>query len=204
MKPSSNQHLVICLLLSLSLGLCVAWVPIIVAGSGLWWVGTSAEQDKTRTSLRRVERASEDYQKEHRKYAKSLEGLALVDNDRRDGWKRPWIYSVANGKPLIESLGRDGKRGGKEQNADLSNLSPRPDAARLSLWKWLIHRNVIGVTLTALIAGIIAGKLAFTDLRQVSFERANLSNLILNGLIIFACAAFGAAFIAIAHVPSGH
>jgi general secretion pathway protein G len=40
----------------------------------------------------------------------------------RDPWDRPYLYILpADGAPLVESLGRDGKEGGDGEDRDVSN-----------------------------------------------------------------------------------
>ena len=55
--------------------------------------------------------------------AKGWNGPYLKKGVPPDPWGRPYIYTfpVSNGDFQIQSLGKDGQRGGKAENADITN-----------------------------------------------------------------------------------
>ena len=185
-------------------GIIVAGVPLSVVVSGFYFLDFSAEQRKTQASLRIVERTIEIDRKNQGSYPLTLDALLPAGLDDRDGWGNRWIYTLPAGEPLIESLGRDAKRGGFEQDADLSNRNPRPDAARLAPWKRLIHPQAMVATLIALMSGLVAGVAVFVELNKAPAQRKSWGQILGSLFVTAGLAALGAAFIAIAHVPSGH
>ena len=158
----------------------------------------------TQRSFKRVVSVIENYKTNHGSYPADLQTVLPAELDDTDGWKRPWVYSVAGGKPLVESLGRDGKRGGSHQDADLSNLAPRPETARLSMLGQWMHPAALGLRIVALLVGASMATLVFVGLKDQTFERKSLLPLAISLFVSLVIAAFGAGFIAIAHVPSGH
>lgn len=164
----------------------------------------SPEQITTQRSLKRVAFVIEDYKTNHGSYPANLQKILPAGLDDVDGWKRRWVYSMSGGKPLVESLGRDGKRGGSHENADLSNLAPRPDIAQLSMWGQWMHPAALGLRVVALLVGASVATLVFVGLKQQTFERKSLLPLAISLLVSLSIAVFGAGCIAIAHVPSGH
>ena len=200
---NAKQRLAIRLSIALLLGLCVAWMPLNMA-RGSWMTQFSPEQTTTQWSLKSVVAAVEFYKQEHGSYPTDLQKLPHDEFRQTDGWKRPWVYSVEGGKPLIESLGRDGKRGGSHENADLSSLAPRPQTAQLSMWGQWTHPAALGLRIVALLVGASMATLIFVGLKQQTFERKSLLPLAISLFVSLAIAVSGAGFIAIAHVPSGH
>jgi type II secretion system protein G len=89
-------------------------------------------------SLERFGKALERYREDCKSYPAQQIGLrALVVNPGARGWNgpytkqlsidpwgRPYIYEIANGVPLVRSLGADGKPGGDLFDADLSSQDP--------------------------------------------------------------------------------
>ena len=202
-RMSAKQRLAIRLVLALATGCIVAWMPLNIA-RGSWMTQFSPEQMTTQGALKRVSFVVEDYKKRHGFYPTNFQTLLPAGLDDADGWKRRWVYSMSAGKPLIESLGRDGKRGGSHENADLSNLAPRPNNAQLSMWGQWMHPAALGLRIVALIVGASMATLVFVGLKEQTFERKSLLPLAISLFVSLAIAVFGAGFIAIAHVPSGH
>lgn len=89
-----------------------------------------AATTKARADIATLEQGIEMYRLDHQRYPTSAEGLqALVAGQfiRRlpnDPWNRPYVYAAPgrDGRPFtIASLGADGREGGSEENADISN-----------------------------------------------------------------------------------
>jgi general secretion pathway protein G len=84
---------------------------------------------KARADLANLEEALEIYKISNARYPTTEEGLrVLVPNQIRrlevDPWNRPYVYTAPgrDGRPYtIATLGADGRAGGSEENADISN-----------------------------------------------------------------------------------
>ncbi len=188
--------------LSLTFAMAVAWVPLYLIVGGTQARSTiNFERRLTVSQLQKSERALRDYHRQNGAYPAQLDALEIVP---RDGWRRPFLYSLPDGKPLIESLGSDGKRGGVGLDADVSNRNLSPAAAQIPFWARLFEREAQGVTLASLICGLVAGTLFFAGVRRQTFEPKTLPLLGVSLLLSLALAIFGASIITAIHIPSGH
>lgn len=199
---NARKQRTIRLALSLIFGLAVTSVPLTLILGGTQARSTvNFKRRLTISQLQKSERALRDYHERQGTYPTNLEALEMVP---RDGWRRPLLYSLTDGKPLIESLGGDGKRGGTGLNADLSNRNLSPVAAHIPFWARLFEREAQGVVLAALICGVVAGSLFFGGVRRQTFAMKTLPALAVTLLLSLALAVFGAILITTLHVPSGH
>ena len=162
------------------------------------------EQRNTRFSLLRIDAALAQYRARNQRYPRALGELKLDWGDEKDGWRRPWLYGLVAGKPLVESLGRDGKRGGIGTDSDLSNRHPRPPLVRVPLWMRVQEPDARMMVVSALFCGLLSGVLALGALEKVTFAAKDLIILVPALLTALALAAFGAAVITLFHMPSGH
>ena len=162
------------------------------------------EQKNTRHAFERIDAALAKYHARNGRYPRSLRELKLDWGDEKDGWRRDWIYSLVNGKPLVESLGHDGKRGGIGTHADLSNVNPRPPQMRVPLWLRVQEDDARMMVVSALFCGLLSGILALAALEKVTFAAHDLMIFVPTFLAALALAAFGAAVITLFHMPSGH
>ena len=89
-----------------------------------------AATTKARADIATLEQGIDMYRLDHQRYPTSEEGLqALVAGQfiRRlpnDPWSRPYVYTAPgrDGRPFtIATLGADGREGGSEENADITN-----------------------------------------------------------------------------------
>jgi general secretion pathway protein G len=89
-----------------------------------------AATTKARADIATLEQGLEMYRLDHQRYPTSAEGLqALVAGQfiRRlpnDPWNRPYVYAAPgrDGRPFsVATLGADGREGGSEKNADITN-----------------------------------------------------------------------------------
>ncbi len=199
---SDKQRLQIRIALSLAFGLCVTWVALYLnVGQGNSLV--ELPQFQTRKMMKYLEQKISDYRAQHKKYPARLEDMDLAWGGK-DGWGRPFRYSRVDGKPLIESLGRDGVRGGIGLDADLSNRNPSPPQSAVPMGQILDHPFSQRMNFVALVCGVLAGTLFFNGLANQKFERKSWLALGAVFLTALCLAAFGAATIASVHVPSGH
>ena len=159
------------------------------------------ERQLTRNRLKNAAQSLQNYHAQHGNYPESLEQANLW---ARDNWGHPLIYSLRAGRPLIESLGRDGKRGGRGMDADLSNRNLYPIQGRISFWQRLLDPSAQGVIIASAICGLIGAALVYGGLRKQNFEPRNWIALGISLVLALAMAIFGAAFIALIHIPSGH
>lgn len=105
----------------------------------------------TRSSLIHLEREVQEY---HRKHGTFPGTLQSIENGRSllDVWNRPFQYSVTRDQFVIESLGRDGKRGGTGPDCDLSNTRLRPPELALTFPQFFTGRLAQGMIGAAFIA----------------------------------------------------
>ena len=200
---NARQQLKLRLWLSLAFGLTVAGVALSTVG-GAQSRDVNFHQKNTRRALRQIDSALAQYRADKGRYPPSLGALKLDGETARDGWRRAWVYSLPQGQPLVESLGRDGKRGGIGTDADLSNRNPRPPATRVPFWIRVTEPEAWPMTVVALFCGVLSGVLARAGLRHTTFEAKELVLVAPVFLTALGLAVFGAAVITMLHVPSGH
>ncbi len=198
---SDKKRLMIRLALSVMFGICVMMVPLwlVVGGSGGFYI--TYLQSDTQQKLRKLDQRILDYRVQHGQYPARLEDLAWRS---KDGWNRPFLYSLSDGKPITQSLGRDGVRGGVGLDADLSNRSPQPPESAVPFWQKVTNPVTLRISIAVLICGVLAGALFFNDMANQSVERKSWRGLGVTFLVTLCLAGFGAAIITLAHVPSGH
>lgn len=89
-----------------------------------------AATTKARADIDTLRQSLEIYKLQNLRYPTTEEGLnALVADNQiqrlpSDPWNNPYLYSAPgpDGKPfLISSLGADGREGGEDENADITN-----------------------------------------------------------------------------------
>jgi hypothetical protein len=90
----------------------------------------------TVTRMQVIKRRALRYAQEHGELPPSLTALPSMDgydNSILDGWKKPIMYeSATSGIVTFRSYGRDGKRGGEGEDADIMRSFP----ARNDRNKW--------------------------------------------------------------------
>ena len=204
MKPSARKQLRIRLIISFVFGLLVAGVALSQVG-GTRSRDVRYEQKYTRFALERIDALLTSYYSENKRYPRKLNELEIEERDKQDGWRRDWIYSIVDGQPLIESLGRDGKRGGIGTDADLSNRNPRPPQTHIPFLMRVQEPDARMMVVSALVCGLFASVIMLGALEKATFARQELWLLVPALLLSLAIAVVGAAFITILHVPtSGH
>lgn len=101
----------------------------------------SARSDAARVQIGNIESAMELYYIDNLKYPESEEGIGALSvrpanaerwngpylkgaEKLRDPWGNAYTYKIntENGEIIITSLGRDGKTGGEDEDADISNV----------------------------------------------------------------------------------
>ncbi|RYX85639.1 hypothetical protein EON83_04685 [bacterium] len=198
---SGQKILRIRLVLSVLMGLAVAFVPLYLVVGGPSSRDLKFQRKYTRSAFKTVERMLEAHRRQHGSYPSTLKEFGY---EKQDGWGRPMLYSVHNGVPLLESLGRDGVRGGIGTDADLSNQNPSPPQIHVPFWTRITDPDALQMTLAACISGLFATFLCFSGLQSQTFSPSTLPLLGFSLLLSLGIAAFGAIIITIVHVPSGH
>ena len=192
------------LLISLIFGLIVTSVALSQVG-GARSRDIRYEQRNTRLRLERVNAALAKYRGQNNGYPQTLSALKLDPTTGKDGWERDWIYTLPDGKPLVESLGRDGKRGGIGTDSDLSNVNPRPPLAHVPFWMRVQEEDARMMVVSAFVCGLFASVILLGALEKATFARGELWLLLPALIMALFMAIAGAAFITILHVPnSGH
>lgn len=198
---NARKQWTIRLALSLIFGIAVASVPLYLILGGANSRDLTYDRQITRNRLKNAAKVLQDYRVQYGSYPKNLEDAGLW---AEDNWGHPLIYSLPDGKPLIESLGRDGKRGGRGTNADLSNRNLNPPEGRVSFWQRLLDPLAQGVIIASGICGIIGAVLVYAGLRKQTFEPRSWVALSISLALSSALAIFGASIITAFHIPSGH
>jgi general secretion pathway protein G len=107
----------------------IALIGILMSVLGGSLLGTfdDSKRDTTRISIGQVEQALEMYKIKKNKYPKSLSDAAKYMRNQevpKDAWSNDFEYSTSSscGKPYeITSYARDGKKGGSDNDADISS-----------------------------------------------------------------------------------
>ncbi len=201
MKLSTRKQWIIRFTLSLIFGIAVTSVPLALILGGANTSRFDYPQLSTTRKILKIDRALEKHKIRQGHYPEDLQSADLAT---RDGWRHPMLYSLPVGEPLIESLGRDGKRGGLGRDADSSNRNLNPPEARVSFWQRLFEPLAQGVVIASGICGLIGALLVYGGLRKQNFEPRSWAALALSLALSLALAIFGAAVITAFHVPSGH
>ena len=200
---NARKQQIIRWLISFVFGLIVTSVAFTSVG-GARSRDIRGERTNTRFALERIDVLLTKYHARNGCYPRSLGEIKIERRDEKDGWRRDWIYSLDDGKPLIESLGRDGKRGGIGTDADLSNVNPRPPQMRVPLWMRVRENDAQMMVVSALFCGLLSSVLALAALEKATFAAKDLIILVPTLLTALGVAAVGAAVITLFHMPSGH
>jgi len=182
-------------------GLSVALVPLGFVVGGARSRDVRFERAQTRSAFKRFDVLLADFHQKHGRYPATLGALS---RDTIDGWGKPLHFCVREGQPFIESLGRDGKRGGMGTDADLSNRNPKPAQGRLPFWTRISDADDLPATAFAVACGVAASLAAFAGLKSERFVFQTWVSLGVRLLGALAIAVVGAILIALANNPSGH
>ncbi|BCM90368.1 hypothetical protein IAD21_02220 [Abditibacteriota bacterium] len=199
------DNLKVRLLIACCFGLGVAGVTIYLVPGGIGSYYLAFPQQQTRREIEHVARVVDEFS-----IKKGIPPRILNDLDSsslvfaRDMWGRPFRYSVTKGAPLIESLGRDGIRGGVGLDADISNQVPHPAEESMPLLQKLTYPLAQEMIVVALICGVMAGVSVFWGLKDEAIRSQSWRGLGIVLLVSFVMATWGAAIITFFHVPSGH
>ncbi len=198
---NNAKRLMIRLVLAFSFGLSVALVPLGLIVGGARSRDVRFERAQTRGAFKRFDVLLADFHQKHGRYPVTLGALS---RDTVDGWGRPLRFCVREGRPFIESLGRDGKRGGIGTDADLSNRNPKPAQGRLPFWTRISDADALPATAFAVACGVVASLAGFASLKSDAFGFQTWVSLGVQLLGALAIAVVGATLIALANNPSGH
>ena len=171
-----KQRLAIRWVLSLTFGIMVTWLPLYAVLGGVEAEAIGYKSWRTREEFRVIDEQLQQHRKKTGRYPKDL---AAAGWSPRDGWRRPLLYSPRKDKPLLESLGRDGVRGGKGLDADLSNREPNPPQARMTFWARIADPYAFKMSFVAIVCGLVGGILCFLALKKQTFQFYALTNIAL-------------------------
>jgi general secretion pathway protein G len=106
-------------------------LPVLVSfGAVMGWCGLTGKEDpserQVHADFERLATALAAYRAEHPALPEegSLDFLVpqYLPALPQDPWGRPYLYSSNGDRPLLQSLGEDGFRGGNGRNQDHTNL----------------------------------------------------------------------------------
>ncbi len=166
----------------------------------------------TQWRLKRVGAAIYDYRLKHHSFPRSLSQLRDPADDTTqrsevDGWNRPFVYTVRGSDYRVVSYGRDAKPGGTGDDADLSNIAPRPPEATLPFREFFFHPQARLMVETCVVAGVLAFFLSLALLNPTETRPRNYvgyAALALKLLVTLGATLLVAAFLAALDQPSGH
>lgn len=194
------------------------FVAIAVTGISIWsaynsvGAGYSAHW-RVRADLRLMRTFASGYKHQEKRAATSLNEVIeanprnndILEQSRVDPWGREYHYEIVDNEVRLSTLGRDGKPGGRGLDADFTTDNYWPQSARLPLWQFLFEINSQGILIVCLIAGLLAGCLAYREFPSPQFQRKTWVNWLIAIAVWTWLSWFSA--IAIAHlhlVPNGH
>jgi len=122
----------------------------------------------------------------------------------RDGWGRPFIYTVQGTHYRVVSYGQDGKPGGVGWDADISSDNPHPPKPQMTFHNFLTSPYTQDMVKTAYISGVLAGLLCLVTVRPKTLTWRSTLGLTVQIVATLAAAAWVAMVITALHVPSGH
>ena len=193
-------------------------VAISVTGISIWSAynavgsGYSAHW-RIRTDLRLLRTFASGYKHQEKRAATSLNEVIeansrdndILEQSRVDPWGREYLYEIVDDEVRLSTLGRDGKPGGRGLDADFSTDNYSPQSARLPLWQFLFEINSQGVLIVCLIAGLLAGCLAYRDFPPPQLQWKAWTNWLIAIAVWTYFSWFSAIAIASLHlVPNGH
>jgi general secretion pathway protein G len=128
-----------------------------------------------------------------------------------DGWGRPFVYSIKEGKPFLLSYGRDGAPGGVGLDNDLSNedLPPvndgsLPEKVRPTFSQFFADSSARGVELNCLCCGLLAFGLSMALIKTITLRGKDVVFLLLKLAFTLGAALATASFLAALDVPNQH
>lgn len=201
LKCMSSRKWTIRLTLSLTFGIIVMWLPLYAVLGGVEAEAIGYKPWRTRETFRVIGDQLQQYRKTNGRYPKDLVSL---DSSPRDGWLRPLLYSLHNDKPLLESLGRDGVRGGVGLDADLSNLKPNPPQSRMTFWARIADPYASKMSFVAGVCGLIGGISCFLLLGKQTFQLHTLPNIALKYFVSLTFLLLGTLLLVMVMRNAGH
>jgi hypothetical protein len=157
-------------------------------------------QAATRQLLEMLNQEMKQFLQNHGRWPDSLAELGRVGAGQEqpwlDQWHHPLLYEFRNGKPVIVSLGRDGRRGGAGANRDLfSGEAPGP-LPPATLGEFLFELPSRGMTFTCILTGVVAFLLTL----YLTWQRR--PGQVVGQLMVCACfAVLTAIVISALHIP---
>jgi general secretion pathway protein G len=210
------QRIGIRIAISASVGILVAAIAIVAAWrsiGSMWQV--RPEQWTTRTAILELEKVVQMYHGTTKTLPKSLEELSISDEFRAyvprdekgrplDAWGRPLLYSTADTKYVITSLGQDGKPGGIGLDCDLSNTNDWPDEARPTFRQFLTHPMTRGSARACLACAVLAFLLSLAMVDPSILQRYGVLPLVIQLGATILMTLIVAFFLGFAEIPNYH
>jgi hypothetical protein len=176
----------------------------------------------TAEMLKDINRDLAEYQSLHDVPLRSLEEFRSLIESRYprdpnggdmplDGWGRPLIFSLKDGKPLIVSYGRDGKPGGAGLDNDLSNediasaVDHRlPEKVRPTFSQFFVDSSAGRLEINCLVSGLLAFGLSMSLIKTATFHRRDIPSLLLKLALTMGGTLVTAALIGLTDLPNPH
>jgi hypothetical protein len=209
-------QMVVRIAISTAVAAVVAATVLLVGWRGIGsWHRFRMEQARTLQALRDFNSNWASYQRQNKSPPQEELRSFLQDcyrgNMPSDGWGRPFVYSVQDGKPILLSYGRDGKPGGIGLDNDLSNedLPPvndgsLPEKVRPTFSQFFADPSARGVELNCLCSGLLAFGLCLTLVRTITLCVKDVTFLMLKLVFTTGGALATAWFMGFLDIPNQH
>jgi general secretion pathway protein G len=212
---NKHQRIGIRIATSASVGILVAAIATIVAWRNIramWEV--RPEQRATRQAIFEIEDLVHAYYASTAALPKSLEEVRGASSlqvsfqwDEKgrplDGWGHPFLYSTADTKYVITSLGRDAKPGGLGLDCDLSNLTTWPSAdALLTFGQFLTHPVTRPSIWVCAVCGLVAFLMSMQTVHASALHGWGLLSLIVKLTFTTLGALFAAFIMSMLEIPT--
>lgn len=224
------RALIIRLGASLLVGLAMTLIAFLISWRmfGSEFYGNTKLRSETLSTIRDIRVAAEGYKDLYKELPPSLSALSKAKDrvsvkssswspkkktEWKDGWNQPFHYTVDGTTWTVISYGRDGKPGGVDFDADLSNHNyyhpPQIDftrpSLRPSLSKFAFQLPTSGVMGAALLAGLLSAIISFKAIDEIMRSPANRFYYILTRIVLITFVTLlMAVMVAYVHIPSSH
>lgn len=124
-----------------------------------------------------------------------------------DPWGMPYVYERQGNSYVLQSLGSDGKPGGRGTKADVAfsaDLEAQPQIGEMTYWEFMIDQPTTATALTSAFAGLCTFAIgAIGALRQKKRENEPMNQFVFMILCVSVASLAVGGMLAMEHVPIG-